>query len=117
MGKSDPCGDLVCREEIVERLPISDILLFNGGRMAFIRPFDALGVSFSDFARVAVEGDAGTIIGDSISFENLGLHGRNPCSGKFFSVAFIAKLGELTIQPEISLGCRCRCENCKMAGE
>ncbi len=36
MGKSDPCGDLVCREEIVELLPISDILLSDGGRMAFI---------------------------------------------------------------------------------
>ena len=34
--------------------------------MAFLWPFDALGVSFADFARVAVEGDAGTIIGDSI---------------------------------------------------
>ena len=64
-----------------------------------------------------MEGDARTIIGDSISLKNMGLRGRNPCSGKFFSLACIAKLGELTIQPEIALGCRCRRENCKLAGE
>ena len=50
MGKSDPCGDLVCCEEIGDGVPISDILLFDGGHMAFILPFDALGVSFADFA-------------------------------------------------------------------
>ena len=117
IGKSGPFGDLICREEIGEGVPISDILLFDGGHMAFILPFDALGVSFADFALVAVEGDAGTIIGDSISLENVGLRGRNPYSGKFFSLACIAKLGELTMQPEITLGCRCRCKNCKLAGE
>ena len=117
MEKSDICGDLVCREEIGEGLSISDILLFDGGHTAFILLFDALGVSFADFACVAEEGDAGTIIGDSIFLENVGLRGRNPCSGKFFSLARIAKLGELTIQPEKALGCRCRCENCKLAGE
>ena len=36
MEKSDLCGDLVCREEIGEGLSISDILLFDGGHMAFI---------------------------------------------------------------------------------
>ena len=117
MEKSDICGDLVCREEIGEGLSISDILLFDGGHTAFILLFDALGVSFADFACVAEEGDAGTIIGDSIFLENVGLRGRNPCSGKFFCVADIMKLRELTIQPEIALGCRCWFENCTLIGE
>ena len=117
MEKSDLCGDLVCREEIGECLLISDILLFDGGHTAFILLFDALGVSFADFAWVAVEGDAGTIIGDSISLESVGLRGCNPSPYKFFNVARIAKFEEFTIQPEIALGCRCRCENCKIAGK
>ena len=64
-----------------------------------------------------MEGDAGTIIGESISLENVGLRGRNPCSGKFFCVADIMKLRELTIQPEIALGCRSWFENCTLIGE